>query len=284
MIDEKEVHEFYDTAMHCYRRIMENRWHHGDPDAVALGLPRLRCCAILEERLIALTGVHAGHRVLDFGSGIGGPTCHMAKISSAQLVGVSNSESLNQVARAGAQEAGLAGQVSFVTLDDTGYKNLPFPDATFEAVTFIESVCHVPDRPALFRELARVLKPGGYIAGEDWIQRPFGELRTDEQILQYMEPVNRLICIPNHGTVESYRQHMEAAGLEVGIARDLYAGARCWSKTQDDERSEWLGYDGPEFARFREGEMALGAAREAGVFSIGMWVAKKPRGATPLRS
>ena len=64
MTYEKQVHDFYDNAIHCYRRIMENRWHHGDPDAVALGLPRLRCCAILEERLIALTGVKAGDRVL----------------------------------------------------------------------------------------------------------------------------------------------------------------------------------------------------------------------------
>ncbi|HVW28821.1 MAG TPA: methyltransferase domain-containing protein [Polyangiaceae bacterium] len=276
MTHEHQVQQFYDDAIHCYRKIMGNRWHHGDPDAVAAGLPRLRCCAILEERLIELTGVGPGDRVLDFGSGIGGPTCHMAKVTSASFVGVGNNERLNHAARALAQETGLAGQVSFLTLDDTGYKSLPFPDSSFDAVTFIESVCHVADRPALFRELARVLKPGGRLAGEDWIQRPFGDIRTEEQILRFMEPVNRLICIPYHGTIEGYRQHMEDAGLEVLVARDLYAGVRCWSKTQDEERPDWFEYNGPDFSRFREGEAALLAAREAGVFTIGMWVARKP--------
>lgn len=273
---EHRVQEFYDSALHCYQAIMGDRWHHGDPDALAVGLPRLRACEILEERIVALTGLRAGGRAIDFGCGIGGPTLHMSKVTSASFVGVSNNERLNTIARDKAQKLGMSNDVTFSTLDDLGYKNLPFPDGSFDAATFYESVCHVPDKAALFAELARVLKPGGRLGGMDWIQRPFGEHQTDDQIMQFMGPVNEAISIPWHGTVESYKQLMEQAGLEVRVAQDLYPGVRCWSTVQDDETPAWETYQGPEQQMFRRGEEALAAARRAGVFTIGMWVAVKP--------
>ena len=273
---EHRVQEFYDSALHCYEKIMGDRWHHPDPDALAAGLPRLRGCEILEERIVALCGLGAGDRALDFGSGIGGPTLHMAHVTGASFIGVSNNERLNAQARARAARAGLAGRAAFHTLDDLGYKALPFPDATFQAVTFFESVCHIPDKPALFRELARVLAPGGRLGGMDWIQRRFGTYQTDEQIARFMQPVNDAIAIPAHGTVASYSAHMGDAGLQVAIARDLYDGMLCWSTVQDDETPAWASYEGPEQQMFRRGEEALADARRAGVFSIALWLAAKP--------
>lgn len=273
---EHRVQEFYDSALHCYQKIMGDRWHHADPDALAAGLPRLRGCEILEERIAALCGLGAGDRALDFGSGIGGPTLHMARVTGATFVGVSNNERLNQLARAKAALAGLAGRVTFHTLDDLGYKALPFPDGAFRAITFFESVCHVPDKPALFRELARVLAPGGRLGGMDWIQRPFGAYRTDAEIARFIQPINDAISIPAHGTVAGYAAQLEAAGLRIAIARDLYDRVLCWSTVQDDETPAWTGYEGPEQQMFRRGEEALATARRAGVFSIGMWVAAKP--------
>ena len=273
---EQRVREFYDSALHCYQAIMGDRWHHADPEALAVGLPRLRGCEILEERIVALTGLQVGHKALDFGSGIGGPTLHMAKVATASFVGVSNNERLNTIARTRTEQLAMTDQVSFVTLDDLGYKNLPFPDATFDVVTFYESVCHVPEKAVLFRELARVLKPGGRLGGMDWIQRPFGDHQTDAQIMQLMTAVNDAISIPWHGTVEIYKQFMVDAGLEVRLARDLYPNVRCWSTVQDDETPAWASYEGPEQQMFRVGEEALAAARRAGVFTIGMWIASKP--------
>lgn len=276
MTYEHRVQEFYDSALHCYQKIMGDRWHHADPDALAAGLPRLRGCEILEERIVSLCGLAAGGTAIDFGSGIGGPTIHMAKVSGAAFVGVSNNERLNDLAREKAAQVALSHLVSFQTLDDLGYKNLPFDDGTFDVATFYESVCHVPDKAALFRELARVLKPGGRLGGMDWIQRAFGEHQSDEQILRFMGAVNEAISIPSHGTVESYRRFMTDAGLEVAIARDLYPNIACWSAVQDDETPAWTTYEGPEQQMFRQGEEALAAARRAGVFSVGMWIARKP--------
>lgn len=272
---EHRVQVFYDSALHCYQAIMGDRWHHADPEALLVGLPRLRGCEILEERISALVGLGPGKRALDFGCGIGGPTLHMAKVTSAHFVGVSNNERLNEIARGKAAQLQMTEQVSFVTLDDLGYKALPFADGSFDAITFFESVCHVPDKSALFGELARVLAPGGHLGGMDWIQRPFGDHQTHEDILRFMGPVNEAISIPWHGTVDTYRELMEKAGLTVAVARDLYAGRRCWSAVQDEETPAWATYSGPEQQMFRRGEEALAAARRAGVFTIGMWIATK---------
>jgi tocopherol O-methyltransferase len=273
---EHRVQEFYNSALHCYERIMGDRWHHADPDALAAGLPRLRGCEILEERLAALCDLRPGDRGLDFGSGIGGPTLHMSRVTGAAFIGVTNNPRLTELACANAARLGLTQQVSFRTIDDLGYQSLPFPDGAFQAVTFYESVCHLTDKAALFREAARVLGPGGRLAGIDWIQRPFGANQSDAQIAALMQPVNDAISIPAHGTVASYRRDIEAAGLQVAIARDLYDSVLCWSTVQDDETPVWETYDGPEQQVFRRGEEALAAARRAGVFSVGMWLASKP--------
>ncbi len=277
MTHESYVQRFYDSAMHCYQEIMGDYWHHADPDALAAGLSRQRSCEALEERIVTLSGLSAGGKALDFGSGIGGPTLHMARFSGASFTGVNNNERQNAVARKKAAELGLSERVNFLTIDDLDYKSLPFEDATLDAVTFIESVCHLTDKAALFREALRVLKPGGRLAGIDWIQRPFGEHQREDEIMRFMGPVNELIAIPWHGTVEGYAGMMKGAGLDVFIARDLFAGVLCWSSPQDQQRAQWSSYEGPEGKLFRDGDAALVAACKAGVFSVGMWVAGKPR-------
>jgi len=85
-----------------------------------------------------------------------------------------------------------------------------------------------------------------------------------------------LVAMPALGSVEEYASLMEQAGFRMAVAKDLVPGAKCWGVVQDNENPQWLGYDGPEAQMFVDGEKALVAAREAGVFSIGMWVAVKP--------
>jgi tocopherol O-methyltransferase len=277
MTHEKKVREFYDSAVDCYQSIMGDTWHHGDPAAEAKGLSVLQACQLLEEQLVELSGLKPGGRALDFGSGVGGPTLYMANVSKAFFVGLSNNEGLSQRARANATALGLSDRVSFLTIGDDDYKTfLPFADASFDAVFFYESVCHLPDKSAFFRAAYRILKPGGKLAAIDWLQRPFGEHKTEEQIMRFMQPVNEYICIPWHGTVDSYRSMMVQAGFRVNVAKDLFEGVKCWGSTPTDERPKWLNYEGAEGELFRKGKVALDAARESGVFTVGMFAATRP--------
>jgi tocopherol O-methyltransferase len=70
--------------------------------------------------------------------------------------------------------------------------------------------------------------------------------------------------------------YLEDAGYHVKMASDLFEGVKCWGSTPAYERPQWAGYDGPRGEVFRKGKEALDAAREAGVFTIGMFQAKKP--------
>ena len=277
MNHEHKVREFYDDAIHCYESIMGDRWHHGDPQAEAAGVSAVRACEILEETLVSLSGLTKGDRALDFGSGIGGPTLHMSKVSSASFIGVTNNERLNQRARQKAAESQLANQVSFLTIGDTDYQTFPaFADGSFDAVTFYESVCHLSDKAAFFRSVFRILAPGGRLVGIDWLQRPFGTHQSEAAIMSFIQPVNESTAFSGLGTVPSYKSMLEDAGFQIIMARDMFEGEKCWGSTPNEERPQWLNYEGPGGETFRRGKIALDAAREAGVFTVGMFAAQKP--------
>src|SRR4051812_6899828 len=125
MSHEQKVREFYNDAGACFEAIMGDVWHFGDPAAERQGKSAHEAALILEERLLEATGLRHGGWALDFGSGVGGATVHMAKTSGARFVGVTNNELLNDKSRARALAAGLTSQVSFLTMGDTDYANLP---------------------------------------------------------------------------------------------------------------------------------------------------------------
>ncbi|MGC4092793.1 MAG: methyltransferase domain-containing protein [Polyangiaceae bacterium] len=277
MEHDQKVREFYDSALYCYESIMGDRWHHGDPDAEARGMSVLDACQVIEEKVVALSGLKAGGRALDFGCGIGGPTMHMAKVSGAKFVGVTNNQGLQRRASERAAAAQQADQVQFLAIGDTDYQSFPdFAEGSFDAVTFYESVCHLFDKAAFFRAVFRVLKPGGRLVGTDWMQRPFGAHQNEEQIAKFIKPVNDSTAFSDLGSVPLYHSMLREAGFQVTMARDLFEGVKCWGTTPDYERPQWLNYEGPGAEMFRTGKAALDEAREAGVFTVGMFVAEKP--------
>ncbi|MBB5154265.1 methyltransferase domain-containing protein [Saccharopolyspora phatthalungensis] len=274
---EQQVRRFYDVAGPAYASLMEDVWHHGKSDAEERGLSPVEAGLELAEELVRASGIQPGGRALDFGSGVGGSTIHMAAVSQATFIGISNNEWLSGRARAHAHERGMADQVFFHTIGDEEYQTLgAWPDGSFDLVTFYESVVHLPDKQRFFDSAYRLVKPGGHLIGIDWLQRPFGENQTDEQIKRWMEPVERFISIPWHGTVESYRKMIEKAGFEVKVAEDMWAGVECWGSTPSNDAQGWLTYEGEEGDLFHDGKRALDAARGAGVFTVGQFVAVKP--------
>jgi tocopherol O-methyltransferase len=274
---ETRVREHFDTAGPCLESIVGHTWHHGDPVIQARGATTLEACRHLEDQLLELSGLRPGGRALDFGAGIGGATLHMAAFSGASFVGLSNNEWLSQRARKLAATLDLSHRVSFLTTGDHDYRTLvAFADASFDAVTFLESTCYLPDKSAFFRAAHRVMRPGARIVGIERLQRPFAEHVTQAQIMKLMEPVNELGCIPGHGTLASYRALLEQAGFKVQVARDLFEGVKCMGIQPPEDLEHWRAYDGPEAARLREAQAALELARYAGVFTVGMFVAQKP--------
>jgi len=99
-------------------------------------------------------------RVLDVATGTAGVALMLARRTGAEVTGVDLTE---QMLRRGRDRVVEAGDRR-VRLAVARAEQLPFPDATFDALTFTYLLRYVADPVATLRELARVVKPGGTVA------------------------------------------------------------------------------------------------------------------------
>jgi len=118
------------------------------------------------EHFLALRlGLKPGMRVLDVGCGVGGPMMEIARFSGATIVGINNNGYQVTRGEKHVKAAGLTKLCSFVKGD---FMQLPFEDSSFDSVYAIEAICHAPDKIGIYKELLRVLKPGGKFACYEW--------------------------------------------------------------------------------------------------------------------
>jgi phosphoethanolamine N-methyltransferase len=109
----------------------------------------------------------AGLNVLDIGCGSGGITLHLACVhGAARVVGFDVEGPVISRARQRAEAAGFGDRVSFV---QGAPGPLPFVDESFDLVFSKDALLHVADKDALFRDLFRLLRPGGWVAASDWM-------------------------------------------------------------------------------------------------------------------
>jgi len=122
--------------------------------------------AFLNHRLVADARLHAGMNVLDLGSGTGYPALLGAQTveTSGSVVGMDLAEHMLAAAGRKAKRLGLT-NVSFRTGDVT---SLPFEPDSFDAVTSRFCLMFLPEIPKAASEIARVLKPGGWVAAAVW--------------------------------------------------------------------------------------------------------------------
>ena len=112
-------------------------------------------------------GINAGTRVLDAGSGLGGPARYLAETFGSMRRG---HRSCARLCRGRGvfltRRAGLTDPlVTFHEGDLTAA--LPFDEAQFDLVGTQHVAMNIADRAGLYRELCRVLKPGGRLAFYD---------------------------------------------------------------------------------------------------------------------
>jgi demethylmenaquinone methyltransferase/2-methoxy-6-polyprenyl-1,4-benzoquinol methylase len=112
----------------------------------------------------------SARRVLDVATGTAGVAVEIARrLPSARVVGLDQSPEMLAGGRRAVAEAGMQDRIAFVLSQG---ERLPFPDGTFDAVTFTYLLRYVDDPPAALRELARVLRPGGTLANLEFLVPP----------------------------------------------------------------------------------------------------------------
>lgn len=110
--------------------------------------------------------------VLDVATGPGGVALELAHRTDAAVTGLDLSDEMLTRGRQNLVAAGLEDRISLVLGQG---ERLPFPDATFDALTFTYLLRYVADPVATITELARVVRPGGAMASLEFAvpQNPF---------------------------------------------------------------------------------------------------------------
>ena len=98
-----------------------------------------------------------GNVVLDVATGTGAVAMELVRANRCAVVGVDQSAGMLAEARRRVPPA--------VQLVEGRAERLPFSDASFDALTFTYLLRYVDDPGATLRELARVVRPGGTVAG-----------------------------------------------------------------------------------------------------------------------
>lgn len=117
--------------------------------------------------LSARMGLGPGTRVLDIGSGLGGPARAVAETYDCDVTGLDLNAGFCRAAAEFTAWVGLQDKVAFRCGDAT---QLPFDTGTFDAAMTLHAAMNIPAKDAVYAEARRVLKPGGVFAIYDVLQ------------------------------------------------------------------------------------------------------------------
>ena len=112
--------------------------------------------------------------VLDVATGTAGVAVQLARRTGARVTGIDITEAMLRRGRAAVQREGLQTRIALVSGQA---ELLPFPDGTFDALTFTYLLRYVADPAATIAELARVVRPGGTVASLEFHVPPQPLLR-----------------------------------------------------------------------------------------------------------
>jgi ubiquinone/menaquinone biosynthesis C-methylase UbiE len=189
--------------------------------------------------------LNSSHKVLDVGSGVGGASRYLASEYGCQVTGIDLADENCQAAQSLADRLGLA---SHVTYRQCSALDMPFENNTFDVIWTQHATMNIADKPKLYSEIARVLRPNGYFAMYDVLAGPVNPL-------YYPVPWARDSSISFLITPESLREHLETTGLQILSWRDTSEVGRVWFKEvavkmQQQSEKPALGFHillGPDF-------------------------------------
>lgn len=168
--------------------------------------------------LAKAAGLDSTKRVLDVGSGVGGTSRCLAREFECRVTGIDLTDEYCRAAAMLTSKTGLKDLVDFRQGDAT---NMPFQDHSFDVVWTEHVAMNIPDKRRLYREMYRVLKPGGTLAIYDILAGPSGPVLFP--VPWARTPDTSFLVSP-----DELRDLLQETGFKVSNWSDTTDVARAW--------------------------------------------------------
>jgi ubiquinone/menaquinone biosynthesis C-methylase UbiE len=174
----------------------------------------------LEATLEVAAMMQAGpaDHILDIGSGIGGPARYFANRFGCRVSGIDLTSEFCDVARHLTRLLKLEQRVTFEVGDALA---MPFGDASFGGAYSMNVSMNIADKGALYREIHRVLKPGGWLVLSEVAKGEGGQL-------DFPTPWAASAHTSFLSTPEETRRGLRDAGFDVMRLRDTLEEAKAF--------------------------------------------------------
>jgi SAM-dependent methyltransferase len=211
-----------------------------------------------QDLFLSWLGLDPESRLLDVACGSGGPTLRVARRTKCRVTGIDLQLDAVRTARDLAAAAGLEKRATFERADAGG--RLSFPDGSFDAITCVDAINHLPDRVATLREWTRLLRPGGRLVFTDPVVVT-GPLTNEE--LAIRSSIGDFLFVP-----PGYDEEVLAGvGLEVVAREDrtpnMAAAAARWHAARERRATDLRRIEGAATFEGQQRFFAV-AARLAG--------------------
>jgi ubiquinone/menaquinone biosynthesis C-methylase UbiE len=173
----------------------------------------------------AFASLRAGETVVDLGCG-GGLDVFLAAAKvgpEGKAIGIDMTPEMLALARRNAEQSG----VSNVEFHQATIDQLPLPDASVDCVISNCVINLAPDKPAVFREIARVLKPAGRLAVSDIALKKELPPELGNDLMAYVG------CIAGAISIEDYKLGLTAAGFTTVEVVDSRVDLNAYAKVEN---------------------------------------------------
>ncbi len=171
--------------------------------------------------------------ILDVGCGPASITVGLGEwVPQGSVTAIDVEESILDTARSTIAESGLGN----VKLDQGSVYELPYGDGVFDLAYAHQVLQHLTDPVLALQEMARVTRPGGYVAVRDADYYTMSS-SPESQAIEQWRKIYRLVARHN-GTDPDAGRHLLAWCHEAGL-REVEISASVWSYWTEEDRENW---------------------------------------------
>jgi len=174
-----------------------DQFHYHGTDAIDISIKKL--------------GINDKSKILDVGSGIGGPARYIANKTGAEITAIELQSDQNNLANALTKRCGLSNKVTHICGDILDYD---FKNKKFDAVVSWLTLYHIPNHEILLNKLYDLLNSNGFFYTEDITSRI--KLSDDE-----IKEIEKEIYGKHLPNFDKYISNLEKNGFKLIYSEDM---------------------------------------------------------------